>query len=246
MSTIMSYFNFPPGAFGLECAARVLRLVLDDFGWVTPTRVGRLTANRPITPPNATSAALAATCAEQGVLSVKGKGGELLVKPARGNTSGGGGFLVWYGPGLKRPSDRRRHAEQCAAVCKLLGSPLAYACLPDDYAAKRSRDVARGKFIEEVPRVRGYREGLLALFWLNFLGPPFSELMAARLSALPSDVATDLGGGYWRVTPYDDPEIAMTDEGRRREAERIEQIGTEFFYDMAREQPPQVRPNKSG
>lgn len=243
MGSLITYFYLPPGPVAEISARRVFRLLVEDYRWVVPKTVGRTVANQRIEDDDTLVERLVQFLVGNGIVSVKGSSSEILLMPDRANVRTATGFLTWHvAPHKATKQWLEDHVRQCAAVAKMLASPLGYACLEDDYRRGRSRIVAADGVNREVPRLAGYANGLLRLYWRNFYGPLFSSLMLKQLRTLPIDVASDLGDGWWLVQPYSSPFDGMTESGRRREAEIVDHLGREFFYDMSAESPPQRFP----
>lgn len=240
MGYLNTNFSLRSGPPDERLVRELIALVL-DFKWVVPSKHGGLVPEIP-TPTADAVGAIVAHWREHGSVTINGRGGQILFSPNRKGESSATGFVCWFASehAAKKPEWRRRHAEQSARIAKLLDTPLASAMLERD--DRQSRSVPHRGFCESVPRVRGYHEGILAVFWRNFFGPPFTKLFGDRLARLPTNVARDLGDGYWLVQPYEMPDEAFTDEGRRREAETIATLGPEHFYDMTHEQLPKKRP----
>lgn len=247
MAQIETNFYLPPGPLPIDVAERLVRLVVQEYAWVTPKRLGRSEADSPIVGDDLLAAAVT-FFEEEGSLCLAGPGGELLLNPDRPGQRNTSGFFVWFTDSRKaKKSDwRSSHLQQCGNVARLLSSPVGYSSLSEDYEAKAVRLVPGGDFTEEVQRLRGYHEGLLGLFWRNFFGPPFGALMADRLAALGPPSAHDLGSGYWQLETYERPEEALTEAGIRREKELIAHLGADLFYDTTTETPPARAPRIDG
>jgi hypothetical protein len=238
-----TYFHLSPGSLTKKTVEELFQLVVGELRWVRPSRYGKLSTEESIRGGDAVPL-LAQFFGENGIVVMKGKGGELLLAPNRGEEQTTTGFMVWFvaETAAAEPRRRARHVDGCTAVAKLLRAPLAWAGLDEDHNRRKHRIVPAGRLSQSVPRLRGYHDGLLGLYWQNFFGPPFTAMFADRLRELPAGIARDLGDGYWLVQPYETPDQALTEEGRQREIELIRRIGSEFFYDMEREQPPTRRP----
>lgn len=247
MKQIMTEIRLPPGPLKEELVAELMDLLLREFAWVIPRRYGRLDTDLSCGALERSLPLLIQFLNEEGAIAVKGKGGELDVVPDQRAERTGIGYLAWFTDARHAVDEAwcERHIVQCSAVARLVESPLGYTCLSEDQS-RNNRPIQKAGFTEQVPRIRGYDEGLLGLYWRNFFGPPFTDLMREKLKSLPKDVARDLGEDYWFLEVEPDPVAAMSDEGRRRESELIAHLGPDLFYDMAAERLPTTRPTIKG
>ena len=241
MELLETYFELLPRPLSASTVRRFLEVTIGEYGWVVPARYGRLSTDNRVSAADPV-AELLEFYEREGQLVTKGRGGDLMISTPRGQP---GGYLVWFtnAASAVKASWLARHRSQMVTVAKLIESPLAYAGLQRVHSSKLLREIALEQGSQAVPRLRGYQEGLLGLYWRNVLGPPFSSLIRDRLEALKDggDVA-DLGGGYWFLQSYDWPTDALSDDGRLRERQLIEQLGDDLFYDMVNERPPTRRP----
>lgn len=234
-------FHLPPGPLATARAREALDVLWKHAALLPPFQHGHFGVLGP-TPIDDPVTAIVEHLAAHGNVMVFGSSGEegawISISPnsARRNTRGA---VAWHVPIDVARSDSwlELHRELMVRVSKILECPYAVASTELDNTAKTRRFITSEHATTEVSRVRGYHEGLVGLFWRNVFGPLFTDMIGDRLRTLPADVAEDLGDGYWFVQPYDRPELAGTEEGKRRETALIDAIGRDLFYDMAREQP---------
>jgi len=246
---IETTFQLQPGPLATPRAREVLEAVWDFLALSPPFHHGDSGVWIP-TPPHDPVRAIVDHFDARGSVWVFGSSWEegpwisISPNPARSLDGSTGrrntrGSVAWHVPieVAQRDSWRDLHRGLMTQIAKILDSPYTVANTDDDDRAKTRRFIPGRGSLNEVSRIRGYHEGLVGLFWRNVFGPLFTDMIGARLRGLPTDVAQDLGDGYWFVQPYERPEQAGTDEAKRREAEVIDAIGREFFYDMTRERP---------
>ncbi len=171
-----------------------------------------------------------------------------LLDPARPNVPPYTGSILWKTSGKEAEKSRWRaaHLRQVSEIMQSAGSPLAQAGLDEDFERKTHRLVPNpdGFGRRLVPTVRDYSEGLTGVYWRNFFGPPFVRLFGERLASLPEGCTKEeLGGGVVLVQPYEDPSMAGTHEGVRRERSLIEHLGPDCFYDHERHLKPTRLPD---
>ncbi|HYO59203.1 hypothetical protein [Archangium sp.] len=238
--------SLPPGVPSSEAVRDLLKLALEDFRWFEPRWYGFAFLDRPIDPARIDYAALTSFYEDRGTLCVTAQREDefILLMPARGEDPPCTGSLIWKSltKNARKDSWRAAHAEQVARAMRLLGSPLAVAALEEDFAHKTERWVPDDIGQKRVFTVRDYSEGLAALFWRNFYGPPFLRLFSTRLDALPRECLTRLGEDIALVQPYALPTEVGSQPARARERQLISLLGPECFYDPERHVPPSRRP----
>ncbi|MFO7170456.1 MAG: hypothetical protein DIU80_020705 [Chloroflexota bacterium] len=246
MEEIVTVIYLPPGFLPAERARELLRLVCDDFQWLTPARYGATIAEEAITWSGEAADRLADFYAARQRLVVEGQpsGSALLLRPDRKGQHTTLGELTWLAPAAAAadPGWRAAHVRQVLAVMQRVQSPLAVSSLAAALDSKMYREVPDVVGTRSEPTVRGYGDGLAGLFWRNYFGPPYAAMLAPHLGQLPSEVARQLDDHHWLVEPYPLPAGATTAEGRAREQELIRRIGPEFFYDFDAHQPPSRTP----
>lgn len=242
MDYLETVIKLPPGPVPEDALGAVLRLAFDDWHWFSPTRVGRVRPDQPILRGETVADALRRVDTSSGWLAIGGKGDRdvLLVHGDRRGESTWLGRLLWLTSPSQASDDgwRDRHADQVARLMRTLNSAYAYAGIQSDNRTKTHREATdeRGLTIETFT-VRDYSEGLAGIFWRNFFGPAFSDLLGDPLKRLGRDL-----DGIWLVEAYTDPADGHTESGREREAELIASLGGDAFYDHQLDQLPTRRP----
>lgn len=228
--TLETAFALLPGPLD-EGRVRTVVSALVELGWIVPERHGGL-VKRESTPSDDPVEAITSYWRQHGSAIVEGGGSELSIKSDTGDERTTFHWLSCWTPDVPE-----QHADGMARIAKILQSPISVASL--------GRDARVGRIVNQqrLRRVRGYGEGLIGLYWRNVLGPQFTALFGDRLRQLPADVAHDLGDGFWLIQTGERPKDETTDEGRRREAEIIDVLGRDAFYDMTREKKPTRRPD---
>lgn len=116
-------------------------------------------------------------------------------------------------------------AEAFETLCAALSPPWASAQHPDEYWAK--------VMIEE-PRIeavgRDFGRSLPGVFWLNFFGRRYRELLGNdRLLSTPAPIVSAVGDGVL-VGLGGDPTAWATEAYARAEAKVRDHLGAEFFF----------------
>jgi len=241
MDYIETVITLQPGPLREAAIRELLGLVFDKWGWFEPALVGRVTPDQALPEGPVVDSIMERW--DGGRWLGVGSTGErdlLIVNMDKGDERSHLGQIAWYAP-LERgqePHLRDEHAEQVAALMKRLDSPYGYAGESDGMREKTHRETTDDRgFTIETYTVRDHSEGLAGLFWRNFFGRPFQQLFGDTLGGVSRDL-----GGIALLEPYPTPELAATEEGRRREAELIHLLGTDCFYDHQRQVLPSRRP----
>lgn len=183
----------------------------------------------------------------QGSAELRGANAELIIVVSVDrlvfSRIGGHGFLgnhisiqVRSGRVASRPANQWLH-EFFEDACSRLSPAWAAAQASSEYSAKNMIDTA------QLTRAigRDFARYLPGLYWLNFFGPTYVELIGReRLLAAPAPEVKELGDGVF-LALGDDP--AAWDSERRRALERavLNAIGDEYFF--SRDAPD--RPTKA-
>ncbi len=242
-------FSLLPGALSLSVVRELFRLVFEKYRWFSPVRYGEAFLDGRLDPNRADLDELLAFYEERQTITVAARTDRdfVMVYPSKpGSAHPYAGTLSWTTS--TREADktnwRAAHARQVQEIMSLLGSPLAQAGLDEDFARKTRRWVSAGdgQGQEQAITVRDSSEGLAGIYWRNFFGAPFLQLLGDRLEALPAECRQELSDELVLVQPYELPAQAGTPEGDARERQLISLLGPECFYDHERHVKPLKRP----
>ncbi|MFN0251494.1 MAG: hypothetical protein ACKV2T_31760 [Kofleriaceae bacterium] len=224
--TIETAFAIPPGPLDDGRVHAVLS-VLIEFGWVAPERYGGLSKREAIPKKDPVETIISYWREQPGSVIVEGGGSQLSF---RGDAGDERTTLHWFS--CWTPDVPPQHPKGMARIAKVLQSPISVATL--------NRQARLGRIVDHelIPRLRGYGEGLIGLYWRNVLGPQFTALFGDRLRTLPPKSSYDLGDGFWFVQLGERPEDETTETGRKREDEIIDALGRYAFYDLKNEKKP--------
>jgi hypothetical protein len=115
--------------------------------------------------------------------------------------------------------------ETCRKACLTLPVAWARAGTPGEYWAKAMSTTPRIQAIG-----RDFSRYLPGLFWLNFFGKQYCDLIGEeKLLQCPASSAERLGDGIL-VVLYEDPYAWQTNEYQEKERETIDDIGTLYFF----------------
>lgn len=230
-------FNLLPGPVPRETLHALLEYLFHDAGWVTPKKFGA--SDDLVAAKEGTAEECLGALEHERSLNVKGGNGHIsLLSDFPGRLSSFGTFN-WY-PRSDKVLMKHFEEQGDSALCrvaKMLKSPLLQIGKESVKEARENREVPcpDDDDLEEVFRISGYSDGILTLYWKNLFGPMFSSMMLDGLKKVEGQYATDLGDGYWMVTPYEDPELGLTAEGEAKEQELIKILGADMFYDFENE-----------
>ena len=254
MNPLETVFRLRPGPLSVDQVRDALHGLITDLQW-RPERFGTLARCDNVVVGDGV-AQMVELYARRGSLLIEGAEMEWFFLPDRPGKRTALGTVSWSWHVGKKPTKNLvdSHLALAAKLATTLRSAYTRACLASDEWNKTKRIVLvdaksispnalPGTAKQEVPKVRTIRNGLDALYWRNILGPEFVAMFGDRLRSLPSDVAWDLGEGYWMVQPYATPADAATEQGRARELEIVAHLGPECFYDDAEERSPTCAPD---
>ena len=241
-----TYIHLPPGPISSEVLRQFLRLVFDEFRWFAPVRYGSVSTKEKVLPGVLNAEPLVSYYEENTTLWISSRTEKefIWVRPSKPSSPPHHGKLIWVASAksaLKAPG-WTSHAQQVAAVMRLVQSPLAWCALENDIQLKTQRLEPEGIGSKLTFNLRDYSEGLPGLFWRNFYGPPFLRMFGERLDSLPAGCRQNLGEDLVLVQPYELPTEAGTESGMARERELISLLGPECFYDHEHHTPPTRRP----
>ncbi len=241
----------PPIIPSTAFVCRLLRLIFEEYRWFRPMRYGYADLDGKVDPEHIDYDALGAYYEERRVLYVAARTNSDFIRinpflPTPVPEYPHAGVVGWTTSVKKadKPQWRAAHLRQVQKIMSWVGSPLAYAAMPEDIDRKERRLVPLPGGIgqERVITVRDYSEGLAGLYWRTFLGPPFLRLFGDRLDTLPAEFRQELSDELVLVQPYELPTQAGTPEGNERERQLISLLGPECFYDHEHHVKPTRRP----
>lgn len=199
--------KFPPGPLGDAQADELLRLVIEEFGWIKPTTCS--SSDDDVEPvglgTSAEQRARMLGCYREHGLLFAEQGPHLLsLLPNRRGWLSFAGSMTLGIPSLSRALDLGRQRDEVWRVMKVVGAPVAY-CADDKaietFSVRWEPTPSGGK--TSVVNVGPYDRGLEHPHWRMWLGPTYTAFFGRDVLAHAPAFSSQAMDDAWFVQVHD-------------------------------------------
>ena len=232
MPSIETLFHLPPGPVTAEYRLPLLQELFQNTPVFIPQKYGRIDGDELISS-NTAIETLNEFWNSTGVLTVTGKPASQFISilPNKADDLNWNGTISWCVPASKvNKKWIAWHAEKVAAIMHIIKCPIAYAATHKDLEAKTWHwidDPIGGQRRE--PTVRSPKEGFPGMFWRFFMADSTAKHWST-LDQHDNQYINKLKNNVVMLSPYDDPDLAGTEQGIASENAIIDLMGIDYFY----------------
>ena len=222
-----------PGPLDEETAASILRLVIEEYEWIKPAKIGDDGPSL-AGPLEARLSAAIGALQDEGQVFVLGpsRGSFIGVLPGRFGNLWFRHKVVCTQPTTAAGLHLERHCPEVSHLMKTVDAPWAMSGLEEARRAFSRRLTEEGIFVVETATLNGYHQGLEHAHWRMWFREPYISFFGMEtLASAPAMITRQLEDGTFFFQLYEDPSEWDQATGQDAAERFMEHLGRDCFYD---------------